>query len=164
MWEHFLPKNVGTWLQCLVSIRREVPRKQGRVRSRKAAKNRFLAIICQSVRRVRGTELMLRTFWIKELHRSTNSSDQLYRYFFCRDTVAKCRPHTRHTSMKMPQFCVVSDFYRDINEICALLRILRRVWRICWQFKLCPRGCPEKSVWTTIICCAYRKRAQIKQF
>jgi len=50
----------------------------GRVRSRKAAKHLLLATTCQSVRRVRDTELMLHTFWIAELHRNTNSPNQLH--------------------------------------------------------------------------------------
>jgi len=37
-------------------------------------------------------------------------------------------------------------FYRDVNETCALLGILRRVEQNFWPFKMWPLGCPETSV------------------
>jgi len=53
-----------------------------RVRSSKAAKKNRVSYYLLVCERVRGTDLMFRTFWITELHRSTNSSDQLYSKFF----------------------------------------------------------------------------------
>jgi hypothetical protein len=69
----------------------------GRVRSRKAAKNRLLATICQSVRRVRGTKLMLHTFWITEQHTNTNSPDQMYSKFFFSVATLLQNVHIRDT-------------------------------------------------------------------
>jgi len=100
------------------TLRSEVWRNLGRVRSRKAANNCLLVTICQSVRHISGTELMHHSFRITELHRNTNSLDQFYsKFFFLSRHCCKMSSNTRHTSMQIPQFYVSPDFYRDVNEI-----------------------------------------------
>jgi hypothetical protein len=92
------PKKCGDLVTISGTLRREVGETWDAFAAGKLQKNRLLATICQSVRSVRGMEIMLHTFWIMELHKSTNSPGQLYtKFFFSVTTLLQNVVHLRDT-------------------------------------------------------------------